>query len=84
MKDKNLPDDNSSQSIEELTRDANKIIEKLENEKDLQNSIDNYQKLIRLNSTIEKKFQKKSKQIIEKTKEKIKNIAIKKYAKKIR
>ena len=74
MKDKNLPDDNSSQSLEELTDDANKIVESLENEKDLQNSIENYQKLIRLNNIIEKKFQKSSKKINEKTKEKINSI----------
>ena len=74
MKDKNLPDDNSSQSLEELTDDACNIIELLENEKDLQNSIENYQKLIKLNNTIEKKFQKSSKQINEKTKEKINSI----------
>ena len=74
MKDKNLPDDNSSQSLEELTDDACNIIELLENEKDLQNSIENYQKLIKLNNTIEKKFQKSSKQINEKTKQKISSI----------
>ena len=61
MKDKNLPDDNHSKSLDELTNDANNIIELLENEKDLQNSIDNYQKLIRLNNIITKKFQKNSK-----------------------
>ena len=74
MKDKNLPDDNNSQSLEELTDDANSIIESLENEKDLQNSIENYQKLIKLNNIIEKKFQKSSKQINEKTKQKISSI----------
>ena len=46
MKDKNLPDDNNSQSLEELTNEANNIIESLEAEKDLQNSID---KLSRVN-----------------------------------
>ena len=30
MKDKNLPPDNSSQSLEELTKEANNIIESLE------------------------------------------------------
>ena len=74
MKDKNLPDDNNSQSLEELTDDVNSIIESLENEKDLQNSIENYQKLIKLNNIIEKKFQKSSKQINEKTKQKISSI----------
>ena len=56
MKEKNLPDDNSSKSIEDLTEEANKIIDNLEKEKDLQNSLDNYQKLIKLNNTIEKKL----------------------------
>ena len=32
MKDKNLPNDNNSKSLEELTNDANNIIELLENE----------------------------------------------------
>jgi exonuclease VII small subunit len=81
MKDKNLPDDNNSQSLEELTNDANNIIESLENEKDLQDSIENYQKLIKLNNIIEKKFQKNSKQINEKTKQKISNIINKKNEK---
>ena len=74
MKDKNLPNDNNSQSIENLTKDANLIIEKLEKEKDLQNSVETYQKLLKLNNIIEKKFQRGSKEINELTKEKIKRI----------
>ena len=70
MKDKNLPDDNNSQTLEELTKDINNIIVSLENEKNLQNSILAYQKLMKLNNTIEKKFQKNSKAINEKTKKK--------------
>jgi len=81
MKDKNLPDDNISQSLEELTRDANEIIEMLENEKDLENSTDNYQKLIKLNNEIEKKFQNTSKQIYQETKLKINELVQKKNAK---
>ena len=81
MKDKNLPPDNNTQSLEELTNKASGIIESLENEKDLQNSIENYQELIKLNNIIEKKFQKNSKKINEKTKEKINNIINKKNAK---
>ena len=81
MKDKNLPDDNISQSLEELTRDAYEIIEMLENEKDLENSKDNYQKLIKLNNEIEKKFQNKSKQIYQETKIKINELVQKKNAK---
>jgi hypothetical protein len=81
MKDKNLPDDNNSQSLEELTNEVNIIIELLENEKDLQNSIDNYQKLIKLNNIIEKKFQKKSKEINEETQKKVQEITNRKNAK---
>ena len=81
MKDKNLPPDNSTQSLEELTKEANNIIESLESEKDLQNSIDSYQRLLKLNNTIEKKFHKTSKMINEETKKKISNISKKKNAK---
>tara|TARA_B110000116_G_scaffold70976_1_gene61421 strand:- start:334 stop:579 length:246 start_codon:yes stop_codon:yes gene_type:complete len=81
MKDKNLPDDNHSKSLDELTNDANNIIELLESEKDLQNSIDNYQKLIRLNNIITKKFQKNSREINETTKKQIQNITNQKNAK---
>ena len=81
MKDKNLPDDNNYISIEELTKKANKIIEQLEKEKNLENSLDNYQKLITLNNIIEKKFQKKSKEINQLTREKINKIIKKKNEK---
>ena len=81
MKDKNLPNDNNSQSLEELTNDVNNIIESLEKEKDLQKSIDTYQKLLRLNNIIEKKFQKNSKKISEETKQKINLVMRKKNEK---
>ena len=81
MKDKNFPPDNNLQSLEELTKEANNIIESLEKEKNLENSIDSYQKLLKLNNIIEKKFQKNSKNINEKTKQKINDIASKKNAK---
>ena len=74
MKDKNLTPDNNLRSLEELTDEANKIIEILENEKDLNNSIENYQQLLRLNKTIEKKFHVKLKSISENTNQKIKKI----------
>ena len=74
MKDKNLPADNNSKTVEELTKKANQIIEQLEKEKDLQNSLDNYQKLIKLNNIIEKRFQGKSKEINQFTKDKIEKI----------
>ena len=82
MKDKNLPDDNNYISVEELTEKANKIIEELEKEKNLENSLDNYQELIKLNNIIEKKFQKKSKEINQLTREKINKIIQKKNEKK--
>ena len=78
MKDKNLPPDNNSQSLEELTKEANNIIETLEAEKNLQNSIDSYQELLKLNNIIEKKFHKITKTINEETKKKIKSITSKK------
>ena len=81
MKDKNLPLDNSSQSLEELTKKANDIIESLEEEKNLQNSIDSYQGLLKLNNIIEKKFHKTTKIISEETKKKINNITSKKNEK---
>ena len=71
MKKKNLPLDNNLQSLEDLTKKANNIIESLEAEKDLQNSIDSYQQLLKLSNIIEKTFFKASKKINEDTKEKI-------------
>ena len=82
MKDKNLPDDNNSQTLDELKEEINQVIENLEKEKNLENSLNDYQKLIKLNNIIEKKFQKKSKHINETTKQKINNIANKTNAKK--
>jgi hypothetical protein len=74
MKDKNLPDDIKSKSLSELTQEANNIIEQLEKEKNLQNSLEAYQKLIKLNNIIEKKFQNSSKKISLKTRDKISQI----------
>ena len=78
MKDKNLPPDNNLASLEELTDQANQIIESLENEKDLNNSIDSYQQLLKLNNIIEKKFNKSFRSIGEKTNKKVKEIIKKK------
>ena len=78
MKDKNLPDDNNFKSLEELTQEVNSIIEELEKQEDIKNSLDDYQKLIKLNNIIEKKFQKKSKNIMQNMKEKIDNLTKKK------
>tara|TARA_B100000902_G_C26753099_1_gene641909 strand:+ start:58 stop:303 length:246 start_codon:yes stop_codon:yes gene_type:complete len=81
MKDKNLPNNYNTLSLEELTKEANKMIEDLEKQKDLENSIENYQNLLKLNSIIEKKFQNNIKNINEKTKERILKIISKKDAK---
>ena len=84
MKDKNLPNDYNSLSLEELTNLANKMIDDLEGQKNLDSSIEKYQNLIKLNNLIEKKFQKRVKSINEKTKENIAKIISKKNEKKIR
>ena len=78
MKDKNLPPDNDASSLEDLTDRANQIIEVLENEKDLNNSVESYQQLLKLNNIIEKKFHKNFKSISEDTDKKIKEIIKKK------
>ena len=74
MKDKNLPPDNNTSSLEELTDQANQIIESLENENDLNSSVESYQQLLKLNNIIEKKFHKNFRSINEKTNKKVKEI----------
>ena len=83
MKDKILLDDINSKSLNELTDIAGKIIEKLEKTNNLESLSEDYQKLIKLNNIIQKKFQKNSKKISVETKEKIKKI-LKKNVKKIK
>ena len=83
MKEKNLTNNNyNTLSIEELTKIANKIIEDLENQKNLDESIEKYQKLLKLNSIIENKFKENVKNISKKTKENILKIILRKNAKK--
>tara|TARA_S200000501_G_C20563353_1_gene629776 strand:- start:488 stop:721 length:234 start_codon:yes stop_codon:yes gene_type:complete len=74
MKDKNLPNDIKNKSLEELTDLANNIIKNLENKKNLEDSTEEYQRLIKLNLLIEKQFQKTSKEILQSTKDKIQKI----------
>ena len=81
MKDKNLPNDYNSLSLEELTNLANKMIDDLEGQKNLDNSIEKYQNLIKLNNLIEKKFQNTSREISEETRSKI-NMILKSNEKK--
>ena len=84
MKDKNLPNNYNSLSLEELTKEANKMIEDLENQKNLENSIEKYQNLLKLNNIIEKKFLADVREINEKTKENILKITSKKNANRIK
>ena len=81
MKDKNLPNDYSSLSLDELTNEANKMNEYLEKQKELENSTEKKQNLIKINNIIEKKFQRNIKDINIKTKEKITKIFNEKDAK---
>ena len=78
MKEKNFPNNNNLKSLDELTNEVNQIIENLEKEKNLENSIENYQKLIKLNNIIQRKFQASSKNISSEIKDKINKI-IKKH-----
>ena len=74
MKEKNFPNNKNPESLDELTKEVNQIIESLEKEKNLENSIEDYQKLIKLNKIIEKRFQTNSKNISSETKDKIEKI----------
>ena len=74
MKEKNFPNNNNLESLDELTKEVNQIIESLEKEKNLENSIEDYQKLIKLNKIKQKRFQTNSKKISSETKDKIDKI----------
>ena len=78
MNEKILPDDIESKSLSEIRDIADRLIQELENKKNLEESIDDYQYLIKLNNLIEKKFQKDSKNITESTKLKIEELTSKK------
>ena len=78
MNEKILPDDIESKSLSELTDIADRLIQELESKKNLEESIDDYQYLIKLNNLIEKEFQKNSKNITESTKLKIEELTSKK------
>ena len=79
-----MPNNYNTLSIEELINLADKILNDLENQKDLDDSIEKYQKILKLNNIIEKKFQNDVKNINEKTRENISKITAKKNAKKTR
>ena len=74
MKDKNILVDIENKSLDELRNLADNLLDNLENVKDLDGSIDNYQKLLKLNNFIQKKFNTVSKELSQNTKKKIKKI----------
>ena len=80
MKDKNKQSDYQSMSLEELTNEADKLINYLEKQENIENETETYQYLLKLNNLIEKKFHTSVKNINLKTKEKILNISSKKNA----
>jgi len=73
MNSKNIPADIKNKSIEEAQKEVAEIIEILEKEENLENSIEKYHRLILLNSYIEQKFKNKSKNISKKNFENIQN-----------
>ena len=83
MKDKNLPDDIKAKSLEELREILNSLLIKIETSPNLENSAEDYQKLIKVNNLIEKKFQSLSKEISNNSKLKIDQIT-KKNAKEVK
>jgi len=73
MNSKNIPADIKSKSIEEAQKEVSEIVEILEKEENLENSIKKYHRLILLNNYIEQKFKNKSKNISKKNFENIQN-----------
>ena len=74
MKEKIIPDDIKNKSFKELREMISSLIQNIETRNDLENYQEDYQKLIKLNNMIEKKFQFESKKILQSTKEKIEKI----------
>ena len=61
MKSKNIPVDIRTKSIEEAQNEIKQIIEKLENTKtNLEDSIEQYNRMIQLNYHIQDQFKKKA------------------------
>ena len=74
MKQKNLPVDIESKSLDELKEILNNLVEKIEKDKASNQSEEKYLEIFKLNRLIEKKFQNTSKEISEKNRLKIKQI----------
>jgi len=73
MNSKNIPADIKRKSIEEAQKEVSEIIEILEREENLENSMEKYRRLIFLNNYIEQKFKDKSKNISKKNFKNIQN-----------
>ena len=73
MNSKNILADIKSKSIEEAQKEVSEIIEILEMEDNLENSMEKYRRLIFLNNYIEQKFKDKSKNISKKNFKNIQN-----------
>ena len=64
MKSKNIPADIKNKSIKEAQNEIKEIIEKLENaETNLENSIEQYDRMMQLNYHIQDKFKQKANEI---------------------
>ena len=77
MKSKNIPADIKAKSIKEAQNEIKKIMEKLENnETNLEESMDLYNRVMQLNHHIQDQFKKKAKEIrqftLKKNKKKLK------------
>jgi exonuclease VII small subunit len=71
MKNENIPADIKSKSLKEAREEIDKILGKLESqESDLNNSLDDYKRLIQLNKHVDNLFKVKLKDISSKKKEK--------------
>ena len=73
MNPKNIPADIKNKSIEEAQKEVSEIIEILEKNESLENSLEKYHRLIFLNKYIEQKFKDKSKNISKKNFENVQN-----------
>ena len=64
MKSKNIPADIRAKSIKEAQNEIKEIIEKLENtETNLENSIEQYERMMQLNYHIQDQFRQKANEI---------------------
>ena len=69
MKSKNIPVDIRSKTTKEAQIEIKEVISSLESsEKNLQDSMDKYNRMIHLNNHIQEKFREKSKEILNSSK----------------